>query len=530
MSLGFDAFGSRNMSSGNSSAIITSEPLMGGSNYLAWASSVELWCRGQGVQDHLIKQSREGDEKAIALWAKIDAQLCSILWRSIDSKLMPLFRPFQTCYLVWAKARTLYTNDISRFYDVISRMTNLKKQELDMSTYLGQVQAVMEEFEKLMPVSASVEKQQEQRQKMFLVLTLAGLPNDLDSVRDQILASPSVPTVDELFSRLLRLAAAPSPPVISSQILDSSVLASQTMDVRASQTMEHRRGGVRFGRSRPKCSYCHKLGHTREMCYSLNGRPPKNAYVAQSETTGNQGFSVSKEEYNELLQYRASKQTSPQVASVAQTDTPIAGNSFACVSQSSTLGPWVMDSGASDHISGNKSLLSNIVYSQSLPTVTLANGCQTKAKGVGQANPLSSITLDSVLYVPGCPFSLVSVSRLTRALNCGIYFIDDSFIMQDRSTERTIGTGRESEGLYYLNSLSPSTTCLVTDPPDLIHRRLGHPSLSKLQKMVPSLSSLSRLDCESCQLGKHTRASFTRSVESHAKSVFSLAFLNERSL
>nr|XP_016438277.1 PREDICTED: uncharacterized protein LOC107764235 [Nicotiana tabacum] len=287
--------------------MITSEPLMGGSNYLTWASSVELWCKSQGVQDHLIKQSSEGDEKAIALWAKIDAQLCSILWRSIDSKLMPLFRPFQTCYLVWAKARTLYTNDISRFYDVISRMTNLKKQELDMSTYLGQVQAVMEEFETLMSVSASVSKQQEQRQKMFLVLTLAGLPHDLDSVRDQILASPTVPTVDELFSRLLRLAAAPSHPVISSQILDSSVLASQTVDVRASQAMENRRGGGRFGRSRPKCSYCHKLGHTREMCYSLNGRPPKNAYVAQSETTGNQGFSVSKEEYNELLQYRASK-------------------------------------------------------------------------------------------------------------------------------------------------------------------------------------------------------------------------------
>ncbi|XP_070006743.1 uncharacterized protein [Nicotiana sylvestris] len=376
---------------------------MGGSNYLVWASSVELWCKGQGVQDHLIKQSSEGDEKAITLWAKIDAQLCSILWRSIDSKLMPLFCPLQTCYLVWAKARTLYANDISRFYDVISRMTNLKKQELDMSTYLGQVQAVMEEFETLMPVSASVAKQQEQRQKMFLVLTLAGLPNDLDS-------------------------------------------------------------------------------------------------VAQTETTGNQSFSVSKEEYNELLQYRASKHTSPQVASVAQTDTPVAGNSFACVSQSSTLGPWVMDSGASDHISDNKTLLSNIVYSQSLPAVTLVNGCQTKAQGVGQANPLSSITLDSILYVPGCPFSLAS----------------------DRSTGQTIGTGRESEGLYYLNSLSPSTTCRVTDPPDLIHCRLGHPSLSKLQKMVPSLSSLSTLDCESCQLGKHTRASFPRSVESHAESVFSL--------
>ena len=63
---------------------------------------------------------------------------------------MPLFRQFQTCYLVWEKARALYTNDISRFYDVISRMTNLKKQESDISTYLGQVLAVIEEFETLM--------------------------------------------------------------------------------------------------------------------------------------------------------------------------------------------------------------------------------------------------------------------------------------------------------------------------------------------------------------------------------------------
>uniref|UniRef100_A0A1S3XI89 Retrovirus-related Pol polyprotein from transposon TNT 1-94-like beta-barrel domain-containing protein n=1 Tax=Nicotiana tabacum TaxID=4097 RepID=A0A1S3XI89_TOBAC len=181
--------------------------------------------------------------------------------------------------------------------------------------------------------------------------------------------------------------------------------------------MENRRGGGRFGRSRPKCSYCHKLGHTRDVCYSLHGQPPKNAYVAQTEDTCNQGFSLSEGEYNEFLQYRASKQTSPQVAFVAQTDTSVAGNSFACVSQFSTLGQWVVDSAASDHISGNKSLLSNIAFSQSLPTVTLANGSQTKAKGVGQANPLPSVTLDSVLYVPTCPFNLAFVSRLTRALH-----------------------------------------------------------------------------------------------------------------
>ena len=87
-----------------------------------------------------------------------------------------------------------------------------------MSTYLGQVQAVMEEFDTSMPVTADVEKQQEHRQ-MFLVLTLTRLSTDHDAVRDQILASPTVPTIDELFSRLLRFAAPPSHKVILSPAL-----------------------------------------------------------------------------------------------------------------------------------------------------------------------------------------------------------------------------------------------------------------------------------------------------------------------
>ena len=85
-----------------------------------------------------------------------------------------------------------------------------------------------------------------------------------------------------------------------------------------------------------------------------------------------------------------------------------------------------------------------------------------------------------------------------------------------------IGTGHESQGLYYLTSSNSFTACSVADPLKLIHKRLGHPSLSKLQKMVPSLSSLSTLDCESCQLGKHTRATFSRSIEGRSESIFSL--------
>ncbi|XP_047249961.1 DNA repair protein XRCC2 homolog isoform X3 [Capsicum annuum] len=87
-------------------------------------------------------------------------------------------------------------------------------------------------------------------------------------------------------------------------------------------------------------------------------------------------------------------------------------------------------------------------------------------------------------------------------------------LWQDRSTGQTIGAGHESRGRYHFISSNSFTTCSVIDPPNLIHKRLGHSSLSKLQKMVPSLSSLSTLDRELCQLGKHTRATFSRRIES----------------
>nr|CAN72663.1 hypothetical protein VITISV_031849 [Vitis vinifera] len=112
--------------------------------------------------------------------------------------------------------------------------------------------------------------------------------------------------------------------------------------------------------------------------------------------------------------------------------------------------------------------------------------------------------------------------KITRTLNCSITFSDKFVTLQDRSTGKTIGIGRESQGLYHLTSDSSPAVCISTDAPLLIHNRLGHPSLSKFQKMVPRFSTLSSLPCESCQLGKHTRVSFPKRLNNRAKSPFEL--------
>ena len=89
--------------------------------------------------------------------------------------------------------------------------------------------------------------------------------------------------------------------------------------------------------------------------------------------------------------------------------------------------------------------------------ITLANGTQTMAKGIGSACPLPSLPLTFVLYVPDSPFNLISISKLIHNLNYSITFSQSSVTLQDRSTGRTIGIGPESQGLYYLSS-TPSST------------------------------------------------------------------------
>ena len=112
------------------------------------------------------------------------------------------------------------------------------------------------------------------------------------------------------------------------------------------------------------------------------------------------------------------------ISFVAQTD-----NASVCLSHSSR--PWILDSGASNHFSGNKDMFSSLTFTSPLPMVTLANGSQTMVKGISSARLLPSLPLNSILYVPNSPFNLIT-------------FSDNSVTLQDQSMGRMIDIGHES--------------------------------------------------------------------------------------
>uniref|UniRef100_A0A2N9H2N5 Uncharacterized protein n=1 Tax=Fagus sylvatica TaxID=28930 RepID=A0A2N9H2N5_FAGSY len=173
---------------------------------------------------------------------------------------------------------------------------------------------------------------------------------------------------------------------------------------------------------------------------------------------------ISKTEYDSLLQ-RANASSSLLIAS---------GNT--CLHSSSSLS-WVIDSGASDHMTGNSSLLSHTSSPCSPSFVTVANGTKTPIQGKGTVTT-SDLTLSDVLYLPEFPFNLLSVHKLTLALNCSVAFYPSHCEFQDLKTKRMIGGGFVKDGLYYFQPSSTSVPSALhsTNSPYQWHCRHGHPS------------------------------------------------------
>ena len=89
-------------------------------------------------------------------------------------------------------------------------------------------------------------------------------------------------------------------------MVNSSALASQFQNtIRGEQEDRGGRG------SRPKCTYCHQWGHTREKCYKLNGRPIHAANIvhidqSNSESSTEQvlpSVTLAGADYEEYLKY-----------------------------------------------------------------------------------------------------------------------------------------------------------------------------------------------------------------------------------
>lgn len=100
------------------------------------------------------------------------------------------------------------------------------------------------------------------------------------------------------------------------------------------------------------------------------------------------------------------------------------GNHIACFT-SRVLNIWIINTGASNHMTRNKYVLHDLFSTLSLPTITLENGTASRIESVGTTKNISSLPFSYVFYTPKFPFILSSIRELTQSLNYSIIFFPD---------------------------------------------------------------------------------------------------------
>lgn len=129
-------------------------------------------------------------------------------------------------------------------------------------------------------------------------------------------------------------------------------------------------------------------------------------------------------------------------------------------------GNWIVDSGATDHMTCH---FSNFTSAYKLPIprpVNLPDGSVKHVTHIGNIVLHPRITLYNTLYIPDFTCNLIFVTALTDSCTVSVNNFPDHCVVQDLQSKECIAIGLVIDGLYHLNKHSfhvhkPSTALLT---------------------------------------------------------------------
>lgn len=408
---------------------------------------------------------------------------------------------------------------------------------------------------------------------------LSGLHKDYDAVRSRILSTKPFPSVNTAFAEIRleesRIKVMMGPPVVSSEV---SGLLTQESDNKRDLNFLARKTGSKSNANDSKgsvkkyCRYCHREGHAIEECYRRPGstvKPP--LYFKQFNSKQNSGKSDScsswRSDANSWKSPRAAVANDSTSSDITFTQAHLDAVLRVLESQRSqsqsqgeqiraTMANtgkrgksplWIIDSGATCHMTSNKCLLDCFKPFNTQRKVKVANGESLDIVGYGTTKLSDRLILTHVLFVPKLDCNLISVRKLMEN-NCWTLFtplkcyflspLSSGFqekALKEKMDKGMIGSASLQDGLYFLDtvmsggvkSCSSAYSCMNcnTDVPRigdpriasilLWHKRLDHPNFMYLRKLKPDLFkgvSVNYLNCETCLFGKQSRHQYPAKV------------------
>ncbi|CAL2271104.1 unnamed protein product [Prunus armeniaca] len=269
-----------------------------------------------------------------------------------------------------------------------------------------------------------------------------------------------------------------------------------------------------------KCNHCGEKRHTIDTCWALHGVPDwekEQRHLKKEQLDSKAHVAVATTSVADITtRHDHLSATPPTLTAVSSTPTPPPPCNFgkAFHAYDTRYTGWIIDSGATDHMTYNSTL-----FSTTLPPhrdhVLTANNVTAPVTGASSILLTHALPLDKVLLVPSLSSNLLSVPKVTEQLNCIVLMYLSFILLQDIQTRDIFSRGTKNGGLYYMDDVATSRVLRAGSAETsqhcricLLHYRFGHTSFGYLRHLFPALFSgvnESDFQCQTCILAKSHR-------------------------
>ena len=523
---------------------VTVPKLQGCADYRIWKRSMEIQLSSKRKLGFVLgTELRSVTDATDAIqWDTCNTMVISWLHNNISESIKKSILFVNSASEIWKLLHSRFqVANGSRKYKLARDLFHMQQNHRSLVDYYTDISSLWEELDDMsvLPAINNITPEitefmrvlDTHKQESRLFQFLNGLDDEYSSQRSQILMMSPLPNVENACS-----------------IIQQEESQRDTLKVPIQSSVEI---AAMYGKTQSEaqklsqCTECGKKGHVRDKCWSVIGYPKwhtknKGAQISKPGAgTRKQANNVSAVE-NVVITTKQLEQLLKLIPENHRTDTELSDidSPFSGMVMCNTVAvhqnEWVVDSGATDHMTSSLSYLTNIKPATAQCTIKLPTGAVASITHVGDVTLKCGLKLLGVLYVPSFSHNLLSIHKLAQDNGCEVQFSPDKCTIMSATSKLVQAVGVLKDGLYFLTDKVSNECYNVTQMPDknvtsesttiLWHNRLGHAPLPKIH-LIPELqhkvSVRSLPECVTCPVARFTKLPFQKSL-SHAKAPFDL--------